>query len=144
MEPGSQHYLFLSDDLQKTLAEKEVDLRDLLAETGQPLEIRFGADPAAADAGTKEPATIIVASAAVIAALTPVLIELIRSITRRDPVIRERRLVPVSDGKGNIVSNAAGEPILHWVDVVKGELQERPVTPVRVEGLGIKIGFGHE
>jgi hypothetical protein len=79
------------------------------------MTVRHGEDPAALSVGKKEPATILVASAAVIAAATPILRELIRSISGRDVVVRERRLLPVEDSKGKMVKER-----LSWRTISKG------------------------
>jgi len=43
--------------------------------------------------------------------------------------------VPVEDSKGVVVRDAAGVPLLHWVDAVQADR-------FKIKGFGIEISFG--
>jgi hypothetical protein len=133
-------FLFLAPEVERFFSKNEIDINQLLKKSGQKIEIRLGHNPE--KPGAKEPVTILFASAAVIAALTPILRDLIRNLSGQNVVVRERRLLPVEDSKGNAVRDASGAPILKWVDVVKGEVPDRAAQPVKIKGLGVEISFG--
>jgi hypothetical protein len=135
-------FFFLSPELENYLSENDIGARELFQKAGFETAVRLGEDPAARSTGKKEPATILLASAAVIAAATPIVRELIRNISGREAVVRERRLLPVEDSKGNEVRNTAGEPILHWVDVSKGHAPDQAPQSIKIKGFGIEISFG--
>jgi hypothetical protein len=141
MSSQDETYLFVTPEFTRFLADNDIGLSDLLRQAGLDAEVRLGKDPATDDAGHKEPATIILASAALIAAATPLLREVIRNLTGRESVVRERRLIPAEDSKGNIVYNAKGVPIVHWVDVVKGQAPDNGIQTVKITGFGIEISL---
>ena len=138
----NETFLFLAPDLERFLLKNDLDAAAIVRKCNQQVDVSFGTNPASDVDGQKEPVTIILASAAVIAALTPILRELIRNLSGRDVVIRERRLVPVEDSKGAVVHDASGTPILHWVDVAKGQVTDATSQPVTIKGFGIDISFG--
>lgn len=137
-------YLSVDPDLQRVLANHDVSVRDLLQRAGDEYVITFGDDPANVENRSKEPATIILASAAAVALLTPLLKEVVRGITRSDPIIRERRLLPVEDSSGNVILNTEGQPILHWVAVAKGELGQASPDKLKIKGFGLEISLGDD
>jgi hypothetical protein len=138
----NETFLFLTPEVERFLSENEFDTKQLLQKSGYKVEVRLGQNPAFDSAGKKEPVTILLASAAVIAALTPAVRELIRNLSGRDVVVRERRLVPVESSKGDVVRDASGAPVLHWVDVVKGLAPDPAPQPIKIRGFGIEISFG--
>lgn len=138
--------MFLSRDMQEFLADNQLSLDEMLRRQGADVQIKLGQDPAASsDAGHKEPATIIIASAAVIAALTPLLIKAFETLAYKPVVVTEQVIVPVEDSKGNVVLDANGNPVLHWVDrtrVIETDTRPRDETSVDIKGpLGISIGY---
>lgn len=142
MDSQDQVFLFLSPDVDRFLAENSVTTRELFAKANIEAEIQFGNNPASTGVGAKEPATILLASAALIAAATPILRELIRNLSGRDAVVRERHLLPVEDSEGNVIYNAAGAPILQWVDIAKGGAPDQAPQAIHIKGFGIEISFG--
>ncbi|WP_175162340.1 hypothetical protein [Achromobacter aegrifaciens] len=142
MDKPEEVYFFLSPEVHRYLADNDISTSWLLKQTGKEIAIRLGENPAPDIRGEKEPATILLASAAVIAAATPILREVLRTFAGRDPVIRERRLVPVADSSGELVRDANGQPVLQWVDEIKGLIPESPIQSGGIKGFGIEISFG--
>lgn len=134
-------HVFLSPEVQQVLLDHETDVEELLRKAAFPVKVESGADPALNAMGKKEPATILLASAAVIAAATPLLRDLIRALSGRDTVIIERRLVPVQDDTGKLVRGTDGEPVLHWAEVGR-ERKEPEAQVTKIKGLGVEISFG--
>jgi len=135
-------FFFLAPEVNRFLVENNIGMRELLQRAGLPSAVQLGENPAGNSAGEKEPATILLASAALIAAATPILRELIRNISGREAVVRERHLLPVEDSKGKLVHDATGAPILHWVDVSKGPAPDQAPQSSKIKGFGIEISFG--
>ena len=143
MTDSTEAVLLISSEVEAALLGSGVSIEELIDQANMPVEVKAGTDPAADSTGTKDPATIMVASAVVIAALTPILKKIIRSLSDKEVVIREKRLVPVEDSSGDIVRNGAGEPILHWVCVAKETIAESSEPKIALKGpLGIEISFG--
>jgi hypothetical protein len=142
MAPQDQVFLFLSPEVDRFLTENGVTTRELLGKANLKVGIQLGDNPASSSAGEKEPATILLASAALVAAATPILRELIRGLSGREAVVRERHLLPVEDSKGNVMHDVAGAPILHWVDIVKGAAPDQASQAIHIKGFGIEISFG--
>jgi hypothetical protein len=142
MNSQDEVFLFLSPDVNRFLSQNDIGARELVQKAGLQIGVRLGENPAINNAGEKEPATVLLASAAVIAALTPILRDLMRNLSGREAVVRERRLLPVEDSKGDVIRDASGAVVLHWVDVVKGQASEHPSQPIKIKGLGIEISFG--
>lgn len=94
-----------------------LDLVELLQRDGLDVSKgNYGGARLDTAAGLKEPVTVILASAAVITSLTPILSKLISSLSRRPVVVSERILVPVEDSSGTIVVDSSGQPIMQWVE----------------------------
>ena len=142
INPEDKVFFFLAPEVEDFLIENDIGVRQILQKSGLATVAQLGENPASNSAGEKEPATILLASAAVIAAATPILRELIRNISGREAVVREQHLVPVEDSKGKLVRDAEGAPILHWVDVSKGQAPDQSPQAIKIKGFGIEISFG--
>lgn len=117
MEPKEELFVFASTEIETILAENQTSLADLLKREGYDVEKAVREDPASIDSEdkTREITTVLLASAAVIAALTPIVIQVIKSLTyNKDVVVHEKVLVPIEDSAGNVVRDASGEPLLKW------------------------------
>ena len=139
----NQHvYVFLSREVENYFVENEISVREIIYQSGLNFNLGISQNPASDAIGEKEPATIILASAAVIAAATPLLVNILEKIIGREVVIRERRLVPVEDSNRNIVHDKNGDAILHWVDIAKEKIEETEQYNVSIKGFGIEISIG--
>lgn len=97
-------------------------------------------DPASdAEDDTRAVATTILASAAVIAALTPVILKIIESLTYK--IVHDTVLVPVEDSSGNVVTDSSGEPKLQWVRKAKflESSQGNSAQEIKIKALGFEI-----
>jgi hypothetical protein len=103
MGDGERVFVLVSPEVELLLANRGVDLKEMLRESARGIKIEAAIDPSQPVDGKKELLTVLIGSAAVIAALTPTLRELIRAVSRRDVIISERRLLPVQDAKGEVV-----------------------------------------
>ncbi|MCA1494599.1 hypothetical protein I6F11_27335 [Ensifer sp. NBAIM29] len=131
-------YLALSPQVTAFLADNNITVSELLARANVKASVDLGEDPAVVGSGRKDPATIILASAAAIAAATPLLRELLRNISGKTPVIRERQLVQVKDAQNKPALNANGHPILEWREIERSNVGSDKIS---VKGFGIEISF---
>ncbi|UVK35799.1 hypothetical protein LHFGNBLO_006013 (plasmid) [Mesorhizobium sp. AR10] len=138
MEGQDRVYLSLSPQVAAFLTDNDIDIAELLAKAKVDARITLGEDPATVGLGHKEPATIILASAAAIAIATPLLRELIRNISGKTPVIRERQLVQVKDAEDKSAFDANGNPIMEWRETERSNVGADKVV---VKGFGIEISF---
>jgi hypothetical protein len=146
MEP-QQVFCFLSPEIEALLAENQTDVVELLRHEGLDVSKGFAqALNLSTESGHKEPVSVIIASAAVIVALTPVLSRVIEVLSHRPVVVEEQVLTPLEDGKGNLVCDEVGKPVLHWVNrshLLRSELgPRRDASSVEIRGpLGISITY---
>jgi hypothetical protein len=145
MEGQQEVFVFLSPEIQELLADNQTDLVDLLRQEGVDVRSGFVQDPSSSsDAGHKEPVTVILASAALVLALTPLLTKLIEALSHEAVIVTEQVLVPVEDSQGQIVRDKEGQPVLHWVErnrVVESAARPSEETAVDIKGYGISVGY---
>jgi hypothetical protein len=117
MEDNREVLLYASPEVEELLADNGINLVEVLRREG--LEVGRGSVTEgipSAQSGLKEPVTILLASAAVIASLTPIISKTISAITHKPVIVTEQMLVPVEDSTGKVVRDSSGNPQLHWVD----------------------------
>lgn len=111
-----QAFVFASPEIEELLADNQIDLVELLKQEGIHVDKGFAKDPTiTAKAGQKDPTGILLGTAAIILALTPILSKTITAISRKNVVVHELVCIPVEDSNGNVVSDSSGEPVLQWV-----------------------------
>jgi hypothetical protein len=145
MEQHETVYVFASREVQGLLADSETDLVELLNREGLPVRRGFARDPAHAnDAGHKEPTSVILVSAALVAALTPTLAKIIAALSHKAVAVEEEVAVPLEDSTGRVVRGAAGEPVIHWVKrarIVESTEKPQEQSSWSIKGLGLRIDF---
>ncbi len=144
METQQQVFIFASPEIQELLADNETDLVELLNQEGIVASRGYAEDPTQSrDAAYKEPITVIIlASAALVVALTPTISKVIESLSHKAVEVEEMVIVPVEDSHGNVVRDATGQPILHWVK--RKQLKETTQAPPEETSLSLKapvVGF---
>lgn len=138
-------FIKLSPDVRRLLDENGISLRDILNKhpfaEGEVQEIT---DPGSGKDGAKEVATIILATAAAVAVLTPLIVKAIDVVARRPLVVEDVELVPTLDATGKPILSRSGEPVLYWRRTKKflePNANETP-TSTTVKGLGLEITLG--
>jgi hypothetical protein len=135
-------YIILSADVQRLLSENNVGLNDILAQAALgPNEVREVFDPATPELGAKEVVTIILASAAAVAVLTPLLTKVVRLYTHRPIVVEDTELVPTYDKQGKPLIHPSGDPVLHWQRKKRllEPQQNNQQSKATIKGFGIEI-----
>jgi hypothetical protein len=136
-------FVFPSSELEALLETKGSSIDEILAEAG--FSSGTSTNPAhEGESATKEPVSIILASAGIIMAATPSISKIIQALLRRSLVVEEMVLVPVEDSAGKVVNSALGEPMTHWVS--KKRLLDQAVIPLKtsvsIEGpVGLKLSL---
>lgn len=135
--------LFVDPAIEKLLVENQTDLVTLLRRNDLAVE-RSAVTRPQASRGEKEPATIIIATAALIAALTPTVSRILEKLSHKPVLVEELAPVPIEDSDGNPVRDAAGNPMIEWVP--RQRLIERQVSSesesYSISGpLGLKISY---
>jgi hypothetical protein len=143
MESKEELFVFTSPDIEAIFTENETNLADLLKREGCDVEQGFGKDLAKASSGdsTREIATTILASAALVAALTPIVLKVLQSLTYKDGVVHEVVLVPVEDSDGNVIKDASGEPVMNWIKRSKilESTRDQNQQEINIKALGFEI-----
>jgi hypothetical protein len=110
-------FIHLSPEIQRLFTDNDLDLVTVLQAEGAAVsrgsEVEPGKD--AVVRAKVEPITLL-ASSAVIMALTPLLIRIVERLARKQALVKEREWVPVLDSKGNVVRDAKGNPQLRLVE----------------------------
>ena len=119
--------IFASPEVEEVLADNGVDVVTLLRKQGIEVERIPGSAAGFQDPGLKDPVSIILASAALIAILTPVITKAINALSRKQVVVTQTILAPVETSDGHIVRDADGNPILQQVE--KTEIIEGRTRP---------------
>jgi hypothetical protein len=138
MEDQRELAVFASPEVRELLADNETDLVELLRAEG----LKVSRGPASlsipgAEPGLKEPVTILLASAAVIGSLTPIISRVISALAHKQVIAKEHVLVPVEDSKGEVTRDADGNPVLHWMErqrLLESAAKPRDHTSLKVEG----------
>lgn len=138
-------YLLLSSEVRQLLAKNNVSLADILTRADlDSQEAREVPDPAQQPEGTREAVMIILASAAVIGALTPVVTNIVRAYTNKGPVlVEDSELIPALDGKGNVIRRHDGEPVMIWrrTNRLLSPSIEPASEKVAIKALGVQISI---
>jgi hypothetical protein len=144
VDEQSSIYLFLAPELEALLADYNTDIPELLQHEGIVVARGFAANPVTDERSRqKDPALIILASAALIVSLTPILTRALEKLAARPVLVREQILVPVEDSKGNVLYNSQGEPMLRLEDRARYVEANSPRDKVKanIQGLGLSVNF---
>jgi hypothetical protein len=139
-------FVFADPAIKAELVGSDTSVADLLKRDGQPVSAGTAADPAT-DPGVreKEPVSLLIGTAAVILALTPVVSRVVSTFVRRPVVVTEMVCVPLEDSKGKIVRDNAGNPIMTWVErkrLIESSRKEQTADALQLQGpLGLKISY---
>lgn len=91
--PSDGTYLVLSDDVQRALQANGVSIRDIITQSKlPPAQAQEVSNPAAPEEGAREVVTVILASAAAVAALTPLITRVIGQYLRRPVIVEDAAL----------------------------------------------------
>lgn len=147
MEDQTQIFFFLSPDIEELLVDNEIDLIELLQQEGIEVNQDFVKDPTTdAKSGHKDVTTVILASAALVLAITPIISKVIAALSHKKVVIKELVCVPVEDSGGNVVRDSSGEPILQWVErarILESSKEMRSDTQISLKGpVGLEVTYG--
>jgi hypothetical protein len=145
MEEQTEVYLFISPEVQQLLADNQTDIGKLLREQGVQVETRFAQDPTqTSDTGSRELVTVLIASTAIIAVLTPTITNIINALTYKPIIVNTYELVPLEDSHGNVIRDANNQPILVKRSVPQ-LLQPTPLAPqstsltAKIPGIEISV-----
>jgi hypothetical protein len=138
-------YVLTTPEVRAFLADNETSLGELLRSEGVQVQEQAGANPVRAEGGSsKEPVTIILASAALVATLTPIITRVLQRFSRTPVVAEEQTLLPVLDASGAPVKDKDGQPLTYWAK--RAKVVTAPETPggsiINIEGpMGIKLSY---
>jgi len=146
MEGQTQIFFFISHDIEELLIDNGIDLVEFLQQEGIEVNQDFATDPTTdSKSSYRDPTTIILASAALVLAITPIISKLIAALSHKKVLIKELVLVPVEDSSGNVVKDSYGEPILQWIERVRLlESSEKigSATQISIKGpVGLEISY---
>lgn len=135
---------FVDPEIERLLIENGTDVPSLLRREGFDVQQSSGS-LAAESTGEREPVTVLLATAAVIVAMTPILRELIRTLSRRDVIVTERVPVALLDDRGDPIRDADGRPMVKWVERKRRLRSDAgPLTTsdeTSINALGIEICY---
>ena len=134
-------YLMIGRDLEAVLQANGLTIHQVLTSV-DATDLDTVSDPGALS-GTRDAVLIMMASAALIAAATPLIVNAFKAMTQRPVVVKELELVPMLDGNGQPVKGTSGEPVLGWRErYVLLEPKQQPSPTASVIGYGLEIKLG--
>jgi hypothetical protein len=141
MEGQTEIFVLASPEVEDILADNGINFEELLKREGCAVKEHKGQDPVQLGSGEKDVVTIILASAALVAALTPILSKAIQSLTYKDVVVYETVLVPVEDSAGNVVRDSSGQPKMQWIKRSKllESTRDKGQQGIKIKALGFEI-----
>jgi hypothetical protein len=139
MDQTERVFLLPSAELLGVLAENGYDFWELVEKFAPDFSTEEANDPTAI--GERSPTRVILASAVLVAALTPAVKEAVHAATGRPAIVQEVHLEPMTTPDGRVVFGKGGEPVYRWSTTPK---DLNPSPPVHFEGLGIKIDIGKQ
>ena len=142
MENKTPVFIFTSSEVQNFLDGYGVDLVALLQEQGVEVNWGMASDPATMDIAEKSATKVILlASSALVLALTPLLSQALQSVSPQGVIVEEVRYIPMTDKEGNLIKDPSGKPIMQWVKKEEFQGFSKQNHRVGIEGFGIKIGY---
>lgn len=130
MPEESQIYVLTTAEIRELLADNETSLGELLREEGVEVKEQIGENPLREQGSrTKDPVSILVATAGVIASLTPIVSRVLERFSRKPIVVKVQRLLPVLDGAGAPVKDNDGNAITYWAEVSEILKEEKAKIP---------------
>jgi hypothetical protein len=146
IESNDGIFFVLNADVQRLFEENSISIGDILAQAQlKPADAREISNPAPPPEGAREVVTVILASAAAVAVLTPLITRVIRLYTHRPVLVEDTELVPVLDGNGKPLLQANGEPVLVWQRkkrLVEPQQPPEPAAKAAVVAPGFEISLG--
>jgi hypothetical protein len=142
-EQRAEIRVFLDPEIERLLVENETDVVDLLRRNGADVARGTSSTPTGGS-GEKEPVTIILAAAGLAVALTPLLTRALALLSHKQVLVTEKVPVAVADAHGEVVRDAAGEPVVEWVDrarFVETRAQRDPAQSLELDGLGLRVSY---
>lgn len=117
MKDQTQIFLFASPEIEEILINNQIDLVELLQQEGIEVRKEFAKDPATdANSGHKDVTAVILASAALVLAITPIISKVIEALSHKKVLVKELVCIPVENSNGDVVKDSYGQPILQWVE----------------------------
>lgn len=113
----TQIYLELTPELQQLLDDNGLSVGDILRQQNIPVEVTHGVLPDEPEAGaqSKEPVTIILASAAAALLVGSAISQVLNTVFRRPVLVDHYEFVELKDANGNILLDKKGKPQLKRV-----------------------------
>lgn len=110
-------YIELSDDLRALFAENNVGVEDVLRQEKIDVEFRYDLVPyrEETEGREKDVALVILASSAVILAISTALSHIIETLYRKPYFVEYYDLEVICDGEGRPVTSRTGSPLLKMV-----------------------------
>jgi hypothetical protein len=147
MKP-TEVFLLPDPDVSELLASNETEMAELVpAGTRDQISLRLGSNPAgpAQEGKDRDVVSVMIASAALVVAATPLMKRALEVLSGRTVVVKEMELLPVETASGEQVKDASGQPILRWVErhrAIAREIPPQGKSNLSIEGpLGLKISF---
>src|SRR5437588_13044305 len=106
-------YVLTTPGVRAFLADNETSISELLRKEGVKVEEQTAPNPVRREEGsTKEPVTILLASAAVIATLTPMIKSILQRYSKAS--VENQVLLTVLDGSGAVVREKDADALTYW------------------------------
>ena len=136
-------YLLLGLEFLELLSSNGLTIEQVFKAAGVE-GLKYATDPAYTD-GKREIFMVLIGSAAVISAATPLIANIIQTLVNRPVVTRHRTLTPATDKDGKVLVDRDGQPIMQWSDVVgvdRAPPSKDLSSQIKTKRDGVEINIG--
>ncbi|MBY5609286.1 hypothetical protein [Rhizobium leguminosarum] len=136
-------FLSLSPEVQQALNVNGLTLEQVLDRAGVT-DLTEVADPAFKP-GQRDVFLILIGTAAAVAAATPLITNVVKTLVNKPIVARNCTLAPVFDKDGKPVTDRNGQPLMEWSDTVvidRPEAGRDFTSKIKTTRDGVEIGIG--
>lgn len=136
-------YVIFSEKLMQVLQANSLSPADVLRRAGVS-DLNSVPDPTHKE-GQRDAFTLLLGSAAVVAAATPLIVRVLDLVVNRPVVIKNRELKPALDGNGDAVRDGKGQIVMTWSEastVDRGPASPKQTTKIVASAKAIEIGIG--
>jgi hypothetical protein len=137
------YFISLSPEVKELLADNGLDLIEELKKEIPEIQKDNRSDPTIGDHNrTREITLIILAGTAAVYGISMAIERIINALGNKPSKVTNTKIVPVLDGKGDVVRDKNGEPILHWVEEAELlEVKNKTIDQGKatISGFGLKV-----
>ncbi|MDI7865303.1 hypothetical protein MRS76_25760 [Rhizobiaceae bacterium n13] len=136
-------YVKFSDEVVNAMQENGISV-EMVLKAAKVEGLQVVEDPASSS-GKRDIFMILLGSAAVVAAATPLITKVIQSILDRPIVTEDIEMTPSLDAGGKVIRDKHHQPVMTWkksTKIDRGTTSDSLSAKIKADKTGIEIGVG--